>query len=51
MTPVTDVEAAHRAGTASIASANKPDKRNALLAAHPGAIISSLLDVVTALPG
>ena len=36
---VTDVEAAHRAGTGSIAFANKPDKRNALLA-H--AIISAL---------
>jgi HAD superfamily hydrolase (TIGR01549 family) len=48
---VTDVEAAHRAGTGSIAFANKPDKRNALLAAHPGAIIASLRDVVTALNG
>lgn len=47
---VTDVEAAHRAGTRSIAFANRPDKRNALVAAHPGAIISSLLDVVTAFP-
>jgi len=28
-----------------------PDKRNALLTAHPDVIISSLLDVVTALPG
>jgi len=46
---VTDVEAAHRAGAGSIAFANKPDKRNALLTVRPGAIISSLLDVVTAL--
>jgi beta-phosphoglucomutase-like phosphatase (HAD superfamily) len=46
---VTDVEAAHRAGAGSIAFANKPDKRNALLAVRPGATISSLLDVVTAL--
>jgi len=48
---VTDVEAAHRAGTGSIAFANKPDKRNELLTAHPSAIISSLLDVVAALLG
>jgi hypothetical protein len=31
--------------------ANKPDKRNALLTAHPSATISSLLDVVAALLG
>ena len=48
---MTDVGAAHHAGTGSIAFANKPDKRNALLAVHPSAIVSSLLDVVTALLG
>jgi HAD superfamily hydrolase (TIGR01509 family) len=46
---VTDVEAARRAGAGSIAFANKPDKRDPLLAAGPDALISSLRDVVTAL--
>jgi len=47
---VTDVEAARRADASSIAFANKPDKRNQLLAAHPDALVSSLLDIVTATP-
>src|SRR5882757_2298147 len=38
---LTDVEAAHRAGVGSIAFANKPDERKALLAAQPGALVSS----------
>jgi HAD superfamily hydrolase (TIGR01509 family) len=46
---VTDVEAARRAGTGSIAFANKPDKRDRLLAASPDALILSLHDIVTAL--
>jgi HAD superfamily hydrolase (TIGR01509 family) len=46
---VTDVEAARRAGTESIAFANKPDKRDPLLSAGPDALISSLRDVVRAL--
>ncbi|WP_445187204.1 HAD family hydrolase [Pseudonocardia sp. Cha107L01] len=46
---VTDVEAARRAGTGSIAFANKPDKRDPLLAASPNALISSLRDVANAL--
>lgn len=46
---VTDVEAAHRAGASSIAFANKPDKRNSLLAAGPDAVISSLRDLTVAL--
>jgi HAD superfamily hydrolase (TIGR01509 family) len=46
---VTDVEAARCAGAGSIAFANKPDKRDPLLAAGPDALISSLRDVVAAL--
>lgn len=46
---VTDVEAAHRAGTSSIAFANRSDKRNSLLAAGPDAVVSSLHDVTAAL--
>jgi HAD superfamily hydrolase (TIGR01509 family) len=48
---VTDVEAAHRAGTGSIAFANRPDKRDRFLAASPDAMVSSLLDVAAALTG
>ncbi|HEX4395611.1 MAG TPA: HAD-IA family hydrolase [Mycobacterium sp.] len=48
---VTDVEAAHHAGTGSIAFANKPEKRDRFLTVHPDAIVSSLLDVADALTG
>ena len=45
----TDVEAAHRAGSGSIAYANRPDKRDGLLSMRPSALISSLHDVTACL--
>jgi beta-phosphoglucomutase-like phosphatase (HAD superfamily) len=46
---VTDVEAAHHAGTGSIAFANQPDERDRFLAVSPDVIVFSLLDVAEAL--
>ncbi len=45
----TDIEAAHRARTGSIAFANKPDKRDQLLAGRPNALVASLHDITAAL--
>lgn len=44
----TDVEAARRAGTAAIAYANKPGKREAFEPLMPDAIISALQEIQTA---
>jgi HAD superfamily hydrolase (TIGR01549 family) len=46
----TDIEAAHNAGTASIAYANRPAKRARFEPLHPTAIINAMSELVPELP-
>jgi phosphoglycolate phosphatase len=46
---LTDIEAAHRAGIASIGYANKPGKRETMTAINAGAVIGSMSDLALAL--
>jgi phosphoglycolate phosphatase len=46
---LTDIEAAHRAGVASIGYANKPGKREAMTELNAGAVITSMADLALSL--
>jgi phosphoglycolate phosphatase-like HAD superfamily hydrolase len=46
---LTDIEAAHRAGIASIGYANKPGKRERMIQAGAGAVITSMADLTLSL--
>jgi phosphoglycolate phosphatase-like HAD superfamily hydrolase len=45
----TDIEAAHRAGVASVGYANKPGKREGMTELDAGAVITSMADLALSL--